>query len=149
MPRIPSSLAIGLVALLATTVCAVPVPDILQLHMDEPLWDGTAGEVVDTSGMAHHGTAVGDATTTLGGYFRRAGTFDRISPYDYVNCGTALSLIPDSQISVEAWVRPASISTWSFPGCIVGRSGCYYLEVAPDKRIRSYQYFTSGTSGWL
>jgi MSHA biogenesis protein MshQ len=38
-------------------------PALLQYHMDETLWAGTTGEVVDSSGSGYNGTAVNGAAT--------------------------------------------------------------------------------------
>ena len=44
-------------------------------RMEGPLWDGTANEVIDSSGNGHHGTSVG-ATNIAGGKLERGGDFD-------------------------------------------------------------------------
>ena len=44
--------------------------------MDELAWNGTANEVIDTSGNNHHGNRVGSADTTSPGYLCRAGDFN-------------------------------------------------------------------------
>ena len=126
---------------------AMPVPDVLQLHMDEPLWDGTPNEVVDSSGMGHHGTIVGDPTIAPG-YFQRAGSFDG---NDKVNCGSASTLVPTNQISMEAWIKPDPVGTWGADRIILARNNSYYFEITADKRIRSLVYFPDSPahSGWL
>ena len=42
--------------------------------MNEPVWDGTAGEVIDTMGV-NDGTIVGTPTTTASGKLGRGGLF--------------------------------------------------------------------------
>ncbi len=53
---------------------ALKAGSVLILHMDEGAWDGTANEVVDSSGLGNHGRSLG-ANTTEGGKFGRAGLF--------------------------------------------------------------------------
>jgi len=80
---------------------------VLLLHMDESAWNGTANEVVDSSGQGNHGTAAGDATTTEDGKFGRGGTFDGSG--DCVNCGNHSSLKITGAITVEAWIKTSGI----------------------------------------
>lgn len=53
---------------------ATPVPSLAWYAMDETTWNGTADEVVDSSGNNHHGRAVGSAVTVSGGYVCRGGS---------------------------------------------------------------------------
>lgn len=54
--------------------------------MDEASWNGTVGEVVDSSGNGNHGVTNGDpATTSDAKIGSHAGTFDGVS--DYINLG--------------------------------------------------------------
>ena len=52
-------------------------------HMDEPFWNGTPDEVIDSSGYGNHGMAYNGANTTDCSISGRAGYFDGID--DYVN----------------------------------------------------------------
>jgi len=122
-------------------------PDLLELHMDELSWDGTPDEVADSSGMNHHGTAVGNATTVVDspyGRLGRSGSFDGTG--DYVNVGNASTLNPVDEISLEAWIKP-DFDNWNHLGAVVARSGAYYLEVDDDGLIRSYYY--GAAESWL
>ncbi|MFW0837855.1 MAG: DUF2341 domain-containing protein [Candidatus Komeilibacteria bacterium] len=70
--------------------------------MDEASWNGTSGEVIDSSGSGNNGTAGNEASIT-GGKFGNGGTFDGSN--DYIS-------IPDSSadlsgdFSVSMWVHP-------------------------------------------
>ncbi|MFC1623922.1 LamG domain-containing protein [Candidatus Omnitrophota bacterium] len=72
-------------------------------RMDEGSWNGTANEVVDSSGNGNNGVRAGNATTSssskIGPY---CGTFDGTG--DYVNIGTGTGLNPN-YITLEAWVK--------------------------------------------
>jgi parallel beta-helix repeat protein len=71
--------------------------------MDEASWNGTIGEVVDSSGNGNNGTAMNGANTTGFGMFGRAGEFD--GEDDYVDCGNNESLDITSTITIEAWIN--------------------------------------------
>jgi hypothetical protein len=84
-----------------------PAGLVLLLHMDEAAWDGSRDQVRDTSGLAHHGTAVGGATTAAGGRFGRAGSFP--GGAGCVQIADAPDLRPDSELTVAAWVNSSGI----------------------------------------
>ncbi len=70
--------------------------------LDEDSWDGTSGEVLDSSGNARHGTSGNGATTTDSpSKYDRAGTFDATD--DYVNLPNFG--IPNN-FSWGGWVNP-------------------------------------------
>ena len=69
--------------------------------MDEQYWDGTAGEVMDSSGNENHGTAKNGATTAEDGKIGRSGLFDGSN--DYVDCGEDDSLKTNT-FTVVAWI---------------------------------------------
>jgi MSHA biogenesis protein MshQ len=94
-----------------TTPPPAPVPPavspaglVLLLHLDEAAWSGATGEVRDSSGDGHHGTAVGGATTATAGRFGRAGSFP--GGAGCVAIPDVASLRPSDQLTVAAWARP-------------------------------------------
>jgi len=75
--------------------------------MNETGWNGSYGEVVDSSGKGNHATAkcVGDSCqvpSTADGLFSKAGSFDGSD--DYLDCGNDVTLNMTDKITVEAWV---------------------------------------------
>jgi len=70
--------------------------------MDEASWNGTAGEVIDSSGNGNHGVRSGDATTATG-KFGKGGTFDGTG--DYVPIGQSSSLGVTDEFTFSAWVK--------------------------------------------
>jgi len=71
--------------------------------MDESSWNGTSGEVIDSSGNGNNGTSYGGATTGAG-KFGNGGSFDGND--DYVDVGDQSSLEGMTYLTVTAWVKP-------------------------------------------
>ncbi len=71
--------------------------------MDEASWNGTAGEVKDSSGNSLNGTAAGNATTTTSGKYNNAGTFDGTGDYFDASDNNILDITGDFTLS--AWVN--------------------------------------------
>jgi len=139
-------LGVLLAAPIAADAAPIPLPDVLYLHMDEAAWTGAADEVIDTSGMDHHGTATGGATTVPGGYADRAGIFDGSD--NRVTCGTAATLVPTGTgMTIEAWVKPDDLSTWPNNGMVLDRSSSYYLKVFKDGSVGAY--FNTPNRAWF
>ncbi|OGD78349.1 hypothetical protein A2368_03675 [Candidatus Collierbacteria bacterium RIFOXYB1_FULL_49_13] len=76
--------------------------------MDEASWNGTAGEVIDSSGGGSNGVRSGNATTAAG-KFGNGGTFDGTG--DYVNGGTDTSL-DSTTLTLSAWIKPTTIAQY-------------------------------------
>jgi len=75
--------------------------------MDEESWDGTADEVVDSSGKGNNGTAAGGAITAEG-KINRAGLFNGTT--SHIDAGNGSSLDATSGITITAWAKPYSVS---------------------------------------
>lgn len=89
--------------------------------MDEPSWNGTAGEVKDASGNSNHGTRVGDATTA-GGKFGNGGTLDGTG--DYANIPDLTQINDSAEMTVCSWVYLNTLGTGSVDdGAVFSRSG--------------------------
>lgn len=102
-------------------------------RMDEASWNGTAGEVVDSSGRGNDGVRAGNATTIstskIGPY---AGTFDGTGDYVNVTTGDELKFGANQDFTVAAWVK-FSVNHSSYHG-IVGKycdsaTAGYWLDV--------------------
>jgi uncharacterized delta-60 repeat protein len=85
-------------------------PSIL-LHMDESLWDGTVGEVRDSSGGENHGTAYGGATTVTGGKYGRAGSFDGVDDYLEWSDDSFLPRGTGSEMTIAFWFKHTTLSS--------------------------------------
>ncbi|MBU1038852.1 DUF2341 domain-containing protein [Patescibacteria group bacterium] len=76
--------------------------------MDEASWNGTAGEVVDSSGNGNNGTANGGMTTSTAKYGKGA-LLDGTD--DYISCGTSSNFIFGSNShTFSAWVKGTSFT---------------------------------------
>ena len=95
-----------------------PPPAALAYYaMDESAWTGAAGEVVDDSGNANHGTALGGAQTVDPGKVCRGGDIpanSTNSPPDAVDSGVDIDDDVGSQGTVSFWYR--SDAAWSGGG---------------------------------
>lgn len=69
--------------------------------MDESAWDGTSGEVVDSSGNGNHGTGYGGVTTAAG-RFGNGGSFDGVDDYVEVGNNSTLENLP--RLTISTWV---------------------------------------------
>ena len=83
-------------------------PDrIAEYRMDETTWNGTIGEVSDSTGNGHGGVRVGSASTNAGGYVCRA--LDVPANTNNTSSAVDTSLDIDSGVgasgSVSMWVR--------------------------------------------
>lgn len=91
--------------------------------MDESSWNGTPGEVIDSSGNSNNGTST-NANTTSTSKFGNAGDFDGTD--DYVNVPDSASLDVTDAITIEAWIKPASTSGRDE---IIQKEGAYGLKL--------------------
>jgi MSHA biogenesis protein MshQ len=93
---------------------------VLEYNFDEPSWNGSTGEVADTSNTGLDGTAIGNATTTLvtEGQVCRAGTFDGTG--DYIDV-TGIDSYLNTTASLSFWIKSSqkgNNSPWRAPGII-------------------------------
>jgi len=78
-------------------------------HFNESSWNGTFGEVKDSSGNENHGTAFNGANTTddvVSPLANRSGIFNVFDNDDYVEVEDDYTLDIMDEITMEAWVKP-------------------------------------------
>lgn len=105
------------------TAGPLPLTPVAEWRMDETTWDGTAGEVLDSSGNGSHGTAVGGADTddtspAIAGDpgTCRYGTFDGVD--DYVEAGSISDTL-NATASLAFWINTTQTGNdtgWQAPG---------------------------------
>lgn len=109
---------------------------MVALHMDEPSWSGTAGEVKDDCGNDNPGTASGPGTNTVAGGVRgRAGSFAGGGCIEIPNAST---LHATTGLTMSAWVFPTAID-----GGINNANGII------SKRVDTNNQSEYGLSLWL
>jgi hypothetical protein len=107
------------------------------MHMDEPFWDGTHDQVVDSSGQGHHGTATPGTTTVAQGRFGRGGSFGAAS---CVQVADVPDLRPGAQLTVSAWAMPNGLGRGNALGIIAKRrdflfDSAYALYLGADDKL--------------
>lgn len=103
-------------------------------RMEEGAWSGAPGEVLDTSGSGHHGTALGGASTVAGGLVGRGGTFDGTDDHLVIGQPALLDFDPAAdEFTLAAWFRTSE------NGAIIAKADDdfaarqYYLFVFEDR----------------
>ncbi len=129
-----------------TDLGAPPDFPLVRLEMDETAWNGTAGEVADSSGNGNHGTAKNGATTTTDAHRGRAGAFDGTD--DEVDI-TYHAGTPTNTFTLAAWVKTTvthQIDPEASSGT-GGTSGQHYLFGADHRGSDSGAGVSVGTNG--
>lgn len=104
--------------------------------MDEDSWDGTADEVIDSSGNENHGVGVGDTPPTTGaGKFGNAGVFD--GEDDYIQIGnTSAGNMGTGDFSISAWIKTATTDFQRVIGKYENSDSPYYVVYISNNQIR-------------
>jgi len=105
--------------------------------MDESSWNGTSGEVIDSSGRGVNGTAVNSASTTTAKY-NKGGNFDGVSKY--VNF-TAISPTVDN-FTVATWIYISGDGNLGYNGLISAGKFRLFIDNSTN-----YMHSQIGSSG--
>ncbi|WOE69722.1 LamG domain-containing protein [Hydrogenimonas thermophila] len=91
--------------------CATSKVPIAYYKMDECYWDGTEGEVKDSSGNEHNGTAKYGLNTDYG-HLCLAGEFD--GDNDYIDTGYDFYWSRDENFTITAWVYIDDVDEYEY-----------------------------------
>ncbi|WIM05212.1 MAG: LamG domain-containing protein [Candidatus Nitricoxidivorans perseverans] len=85
----------------------IPRP-VAEYRMEQPSWNGTAGEVFDTSGNGRHGVRVGSAQTTAGGKVCRGGNIpaNADSTIGAIDTGISVPTTVGGVGTITFWFKP-------------------------------------------
>lgn len=91
----------------------IPRP-VAEYRMEQPSWNGTAGEVLDTSGYGRHGSRLGGPQTVANaaGYICRGASIPsnvNAATIDAINTGVNVSALVGSSGGISFWYKP---TTW-------------------------------------
>lgn len=117
-----------------TPAPAGPDP-IAWWKMDEASWNGTANEVVDSSGNANHGTSYNGANTTAAGKYDRAGNFDGIDDDILLSSSSELAFSGNVDYTISGWMKTPTATYPTANSALAGKWG--------DSNIGYMLYFTS------
>ncbi len=140
---------------------------VLDMPLDESLWQGLPGEVHDVTAGATHGTAFGGAVTIMDSDRGVVGRFDGIDDYVEIPGTGLLESVTDSSYSFAAWAKPfsapagADTVTWNdLRASIISRPGyhttlsylpnrkfhfCTFNDVPEQIRVSSLESYDPGT----
>ncbi len=113
---------------------------LLQWQMDEQTWNGTSGEVKDSSGSGNHGTA-DSALATSTAKFNRAGNLDGDTDMVNINpAGTNLANLATSSVTMSIWLKTNTVVK-SFADISNTGGSTQFLHLVNDHDIvRAYFY---------
>jgi MSHA biogenesis protein MshQ len=86
----------------------VPRP-LVQYQMEQASWSAAAGQVIDTSGNNNHGTRLGAAQTTVGGYACLGANIPsntNVGTIDGINTGVNLQSTLGGVGTINFWYKP-------------------------------------------
>lgn len=108
---------------------------------DECSWDGTAGEVIDSSGNSLHGNRIGNATTASG-KICTAASLNGSSDYIEISDNALLDI--SQNLTVMAWIHPDSIPSSGLK-TIVSKDENYEFHLDSSGHIFWWWQNSSGT----
>lgn len=117
-------------------LCNLVIP-VAEYRLEESTWNGTAGEIVDSSGNARHARRVGSAAASASGYVCRGGDV----PADTSNTSSAI----DTGIDVDTTIGSSgTISFWYRGNGVWGSGNDLQLFDASTSSNRSFHLVRRG-----
>lgn len=102
---------------------------------DEALWDGTSGEIKDSSGNNYHGVRGGTATTVAEGKFGRAGSFNGSTDFANVYSSGLAGHFSGNTGTITAWGQITDSGVWTDSTT----NGLLQFGVDSNNRVRFYK----------
>jgi len=113
--------SVGAAGYITTDVFIREIPNVVAAwNMDEAVWNGTVGEVKDSSGNNNHGVA---SAVIAPGKFGNAGSFSGTTRIALA-AGTNASIVGD--ITTEMWIRPTNFAAVR---TILHKEGTYTFQI--------------------
>ena len=116
----------------------LPVPDLIgHWKMDEETWTGSKGEVIDSSGLGHHGTSRNGAQVLMKGKINGAGEFDGVD--DYIAIENLHFDVPGvlETLTVCGWVKTT----------VGGNQGFANWSIVDFDRSEYFAFYVRGDDG--
>ena len=114
---------------------------------EEPAWNGTSGEVRDSSGNNNHGRAINGAQTDPNGRFGRAAWFDGVNDGIQIPNSTSLQLTND--LTISFWIRPQNLGTARINPVDKKYGGEFALTIETNRSMNYYHGSgTASTQYW-
>jgi hypothetical protein len=104
-------------------------------HMNESSWNGTSGEVIDSTGNSNHGQSYGSASTISEGVLNRAANLSAANPYVSIPNSATIGAL--SQLTLSAWVK-----LYTYPAATYN-----YLAARKANSSAGQRFFTIGSTG--
>ena len=117
---------------------------IADWHLDECFWNGTSGEVLDSSGNGYNGTANGDAFTSQA-LLCYGGNFD--GDGDYVEIPANSNLEPTEKLTISAWIKKSVASTTGLQNIFTNGGWFRSLRLSDNNVL--FQLRIDGTDQYL
>ncbi len=104
---------------------------------DETTWNGTAGEVKDSSGRNQHGRSFNGAKISNDARLIRAGWFDGAN--DYVEITNNAILQVNGNLTLSFWVKPSNLGTRRMNPLDKNYGGEFSLTIETNRSLNFYQ----------
>lgn len=126
----------------------LPPRPVVEYRFDQCQWNGTTGEVLDSSNNIIHGTTVNGAQTVEAGQVARAGLFDAgASQYINIPHDPLLEMSVGNQVSVSMWIKQTASQSGSGWITLLSKSDRSYTMQLRDGETPRFTIHDEGFNG--